>query len=525
MRGEVLEGRYRLVELLGAGGMGEVWRAVDARLDREVAVKVIARSYLADPLLVARFRQEARATARLTSPFIVTVHDHGEAEVDGRPVLFLVMELIVGRPMEAFPSTEELSIRAVVLWGLQICAGLGVAHRAGVVHRDIKPANIMVYGEDETDLKICDFGIARLIEASGPGLTGTGATVGTPAFMSPEQARGEQDIDGRSDLYSLGCLLHVLLCGRPPFDGAGWSVLAQHLNREPKPASSLRTEVPVELDRLVLRLLHKDPRQRPATAEEVSTALLGVLAVLDSASSAAADFARSATAESPRSPHRETPPPRTLQEAPAPQPAAPSPATPAGPVPGVGMPFWNGLLTACLLYAQFALLTGWPVLWTVVVCVVSLCAVFFVSAMGTPADRARIGESKRPPDDDPYGADAVLLGMALFCVVCAVVFLIVWPPSPWWTALLFSIAGGPALYGVGLGVCRLVQAVLPRPKWQTAMGSATGLLNGVVLAGLLAAGQGVPALLAILSGTGAWVLLAPVVTLLLPRTDNSLPRG
>ncbi|MFE9479400.1 protein kinase [Streptomyces spororaveus] len=152
----------------------------------------------------------------------------------------------------------------VIRWSVQICEGLAAAHRAGVVHRDVKPANIMVHGPAEADVTICDFGIARLAEETGTGLTATGAAIGTPTCMSPEQARGDRRIDGRSDLYSLGCMLYELLSGRPPFSGSGLSVLSQHLSREPDPIRDLRPAVPAELERLVLELPAKEPAAAPA---------------------------------------------------------------------------------------------------------------------------------------------------------------------------------------------------------------------------------------------------------------------
>ncbi|MET9688243.1 serine/threonine-protein kinase [Streptomyces sp. NPDC006514] len=156
MRGALLEGRYRLERRLGADGMGEVWQARDLRLDREVAVKVISRGVSGDHLLEERFRKEARTAAGLTHPRIVTVHDHGEVEVDGRPVLFLVMELVRGRPLTAVLRDHRSGVdpAAVGRWAVQICEGLAAAHRAGVVHRDIKPANIMVHGSAEADVAL-----------------------------------------------------------------------------------------------------------------------------------------------------------------------------------------------------------------------------------------------------------------------------------------------------------------------------------------------------------------------------------
>ncbi|MER7727646.1 serine/threonine-protein kinase [Streptomyces sp. NPDC096323] len=528
MRGEVLEGRYRLMEMLGAGGMGQVWRAVDSRLDRDVAVKVITRSALTTSQSIARFRQEARATARLTHPRIVTIHDHGEAALGTHHVLFLVMELVPGRSMAAFAATERRSVEDIVAWGRQICSGLSAAHRAGVVHRDIKPANVMVYGDGELDLKICDFGIARLIEESGTGLTGTGATIGTPAYMSPEQVRGDRTLDGRSDLYSLGCLLYELLSGGPPFEGAGWSVLAQHLNRPPEPVRSLRPSVPDALDHLVLRLLHKDPGLRPATAEEVSESLREVLDGLGNASPAVPGLSGApATDAGAKAQERADPPtepeptvhppaepePPTEAELPADPPTGRAVRPPAGQtVPGAGRASaWSGLLAAGALWSQFALLTGWSPVWTLALCVAVFLVATAAAYVGAPTGSSR----------DASDADTGLFLMALLCTLIVVVFLLFWPPSPWWTALLFGVLGGPVLVITGLGVRRAVAAAVPRAPWHVAAGTAVGLLNGVVLAGLLAAGGDLPVPLAIPAGAAAWAALAPLVTFLLPRATAS----
>ncbi|MGW2590966.1 serine/threonine-protein kinase [Streptomyces sp. NPDC001515] len=544
MRGEVLDNRYRLVEKLGAGGMGQVWRAVDARLDRDVAVKVIAQNAPATGESAARFRQEARATARLTHPRIVTIHDHGEALVDGQPILFLVMELVPGRSMASFDAVERRSVETVVAWALQICAGLAAAHRAGVVHRDIKPANVMVYGDGELDLKICDFGIARLVEESGAGLTGTGAAIGTPAYMSPEQVRGERTLDGRSDLYSLGCLLYQLLVGRPPFEGMGWSVLAQHLNGTPEPVRSLRPDVPAALDRLVAALLNKDPDDRPATAEAVSASLRALPAgtvreVRPPAPGAvppdALAFAGAPTADAPRGRGRTPgepdlpPPPRVTGEpdtAPPPRAAGPADAAPspssaradaapgartpahAPSVPGSGrIASWNAVLATGGLGAQVTLLTGWSAFWTVAVCVPVFLVALAAAFLGAPTVAA----------DDRTDPDTGVAGMGVLCTVLATVFLLAWPPSPWWTALLAAVLGGPVLILGGMGIRVGVATVAGRPAWQAAAGSAAGLLNGVVLAGLLAAGTGLSAFASAAIGVGAWAAVALVVTVLQPR--------
>ncbi|MEU9536768.1 serine/threonine-protein kinase [Streptomyces sp. NPDC048213] len=525
VRGEVLDNRYRLVEKLGAGGMGQVWRAGDVRLDRDVAVKVIAQNVPATGEAAARFRQEARATARLTHPRIVTVHDHGEAQVDGRPVLFLVMELVPGRSMASFDPAERRSVETVVDWALQICAGLATAHRAGVVHRDIKPANVMVYGDGERDLKICDFGIARLIEETGTALTGTGTAIGTPAYMSPEQVRGDRDLDGRSDLYSLGCLLYQLLVGRPPFEGSGWSVLAQHLNGSPEPLRSLRPDVPAALDRLVGSLLRKYPDHRPASADEVSASLRGVLGETARAtrpagpaavSPEALALAGAPTADAPpvaraREAVEPGPPAPPAPGAPAPAPVAPARAatTPARMVPGAGRAAsWSALLTTGAVWAQFALLTGWSPFWTAALCVPVFLVALVSAFAGAPSVAA----------DDKSEPDLGVFGMGLLCAAVTTVFLLVWPPSPWWTAVLVAFLGGPVLILIGLGTRRVVAAVVRRPAWLTAAASAAGLLNGVVLAGLLAAATGFSVPGAVAAGTGACVAVAVVTAVLLPRS-------
>lgn len=240
MRGITLAGRYRLVGLLGAGGMGEVWRAVDERLGRQVAVKILIRSE--DEGLVLRLDSEARAAASLCDPHVVAVHDLGEAVVAGCRVVYLVMELVEGQSLGQVLADGLPAVADAVAWGEQICHGLQAAHTAGVVHRDIKPGNVLLAADGR--VKVCDFGIARRADAVGHALTGTGVVIGTPSYMSPEQARGDAEIGSGSDLYSLGCLLYELLTGAPPFPGGGWPVLAQHQNQSLVPVRSHRPEVP-----------------------------------------------------------------------------------------------------------------------------------------------------------------------------------------------------------------------------------------------------------------------------------------
>jgi serine/threonine protein kinase len=252
-----LSGRYALQALLGSGGMGEVWRGVDEHLDRPVAVKVL-RAHLADPELAGRFRREARIAARLQHPGIAVVHDVGSD--NGQ--LFIVMELLHGRDLAAMlaEAPAGLPVDTVVPLAIQAAEALRAAHAGHVVHRDLKPANLFVV--DGGLLKICDFGIAWAVDSTTH-LTATGQAIGTPAYMSPEQCQGQQ-VDERSDLYSLGCVLYALLTGQPPFvEGQPLSIMLQHLNAAPAAPRTIRPDIPPELDHLVLELLAKNPACRP----------------------------------------------------------------------------------------------------------------------------------------------------------------------------------------------------------------------------------------------------------------------
>lgn len=283
MRGEFLDGRYRLTEPVGSGGMGRVWLAEDERIGRKVAVKVLSRPD--EDTSATRFAREARVVGGLSSPHIVTLHDFGEAQVAGERVLYLVMEHLQGRDLGAVLESREPqlpSAEEAMGWGVAICAGLETAHRAGIVHRDIKPANVLLTADGT--IKILDFGIARMLSTAAAmprtDLTAAGFVIGTPLYMSPEQIRAPDVLDSRSDLYSLGCLLHTLLTGAPPFNGAGTAVLAQHLGDIPQPPSARRAELAEfgELDALVMRLLSKEPGERPEDAAETAALLRAVIA-------------------------------------------------------------------------------------------------------------------------------------------------------------------------------------------------------------------------------------------------------
>ncbi|MFE2431173.1 tetratricopeptide repeat protein [Streptomyces sp. NPDC059373] len=273
--GALIQGRYRLQELIGRGGMGEVWRAVDESLGRKVAVKCLKPvSTSADAgfarVLQERFRREARVAAALQHRGVTVVHDFGEH--DG--VLYLVMELLDGRNLlQVLQDTQgnPLPVPDVMDIAEQVAAALAYTHAQGIVHRDLKPANIMRLSDGS--VKICDFGIARLGHDIGftSRLTGTGVAMGTPHYMSPEQIGADEEIDHRSDLYSLGCVLYEITTGAPPFDlGDAWAVLVGHRDTVPEPPSGHRVGLSDELDRLILDLLAKAPDDRPQNAADVA---------------------------------------------------------------------------------------------------------------------------------------------------------------------------------------------------------------------------------------------------------------
>ncbi|MDE0572090.1 Stk1 family PASTA domain-containing Ser/Thr kinase [Demequina sp. B12] len=278
---KILGGRYEIGDLIGRGGMAEVHIGYDTRLGRTVAIKILRADLARDPSFQTRFRREAQAAAGLNHPAIVAVYDTGEEHTtgpDGNPqaVPYIVMEYVEGHTVRdilkgdvAAPIDEAVEIASGVL------TALDYAHHAGLVHRDIKPANVMLTPTGA--VKVMDFGIARALADAGNTVTQTQAVVGTAQYLSPEQARGET-VDARSDLYSTGCLLFELLTGRPPFIGdSPVSVAYQHVREEPPAPSQFASDVPRQLDQVVLRSLAKNRDARYSTAQEFLSDLRAVL--------------------------------------------------------------------------------------------------------------------------------------------------------------------------------------------------------------------------------------------------------
>ena len=272
MIGRVVAGRYRIIDLIGQGGMGAVYRAEHLALGREVAVKIVHDEVAGRPTVAERFRREAVILGKLRHENAVHIYDFG---ID-KGTLYIVMELLPGRTVDAIVTEEGRFVpERVIAVGDAVCTVLEMAHAEGIVHRDIKPSNIMLVPRgDEERVKVLDFGMAGLREEGQARLTQDGQIFGTPAYMSPEQAQG-RTLDARSDLYSLGCVLYELCTGHPPFSEPGaMQLLMAHAYRAPLPPRKLVGDsVPVGLEAVILRAMAKLPALRFPDARAMRDAL------------------------------------------------------------------------------------------------------------------------------------------------------------------------------------------------------------------------------------------------------------
>ncbi|MGW5467515.1 protein kinase domain-containing protein [Streptomyces chartreusis] len=341
-------GRYQLRDLLGQGGMAAVHLAYDSVLDRQVAVKTLHTELGREQAFRERFRREAQAVAKLTHTNIVSVFDTGEDTVDGMTTPYIVMEYIEGRPLSsvfdedvrqlgAVPADKALKITADVL------AALEISHEMGLVHRDIKPGNVML--NKRGVVKVMDFGIARAMQSGVTSMTQTGMVVGTPQYLSPEQALGRA-VDARSDLYSVGIMLFQLVTGRLPFDADSPLAIAYaHVQEEPVAPSSINRALPPAVDALVARALKKNPNERFPSAEAMRDECLRVAASFQAAPPSIVPGANTQSGQgvgaSVFPPVGQTPPPggpvqTPYQPTPPPNPYGTPP--PSAPSPAYGYP-------------------------------------------------------------------------------------------------------------------------------------------------------------------------------------------
>ncbi|HET8582861.1 MAG TPA: Stk1 family PASTA domain-containing Ser/Thr kinase, partial [Jatrophihabitans sp.] len=270
--------RYELGELIGYGGMAEVHRGRDTRLNREVAIKVLRADLARDPSFLTRFRREAHSAAGLNHPSIVSVYDTGEdIGPDGTPRPFIVMEFVEGRTLRDILKSEgRLPVRRAMEIVAEVCGALDFSHRNGIIHRDIKPANVMITPQGA--VKVMDFGIARAVADNSATVTQTANVIGTAQYLSPEQARGET-VDARSDVYSTGCLLYELVTGVPPFQGdSPVAVAYQHVRENPVLPSARNPEMPRVVDSIIMKSLAKNPLNRYQSAGEMRQDLQRALA-------------------------------------------------------------------------------------------------------------------------------------------------------------------------------------------------------------------------------------------------------
>ncbi|MFC4943463.1 Stk1 family PASTA domain-containing Ser/Thr kinase [Pseudonocardia sp. GCM10023141] len=314
--GALLDARYRVGSVIARGGMSTVYRGIDTRLDRPVAIKIMESRMAGDPAFRTRFEREARSAARIDHPAVVDVYDQGDDRGPDGPVLFLVMELVEGGTLrDVLRERGPLGVPAALAVMEPVLAGLAEAHRFGLVHRDIKPENVLI--SDRREVKVADFGLVTA--AAQAGHSHAGMIMGTVAYLSPEQvATGAAD--ARSDVYAAGVLLYELLTGAPPYTGdSAISVAYQHVNSEVPAPSLIAGDVPPELDDLVLRATRRDPAARPADAAAMLAELRRIATLLAVPRVPAPAPPHRVPVEQDTVPHR----------APAVVPAGPAPTVPA----------------------------------------------------------------------------------------------------------------------------------------------------------------------------------------------------
>ncbi len=276
--GKTLVGRYEITRKIGQGGMGAVYEATHKLIGKRVAIKVLLDKYAGRDQIVARLEQEARLASSIGHEHIIDITDFGKTE-DGRT--FVVMEFLHGQSLGECLSEGPLSQERIVIIAHQIAGALHAAHEKGIVHRDIKPENVFLLERQGGDfVKVVDFGISKSVRTdeeegeNSPRLTQTGMVLGTPLYMSPEQAHGRENLDRRIDVYSLGVIMYEMVTGEVPFRGNNYlSIISQVLNEEPQPPRDLRSEISRELEDIILRALEKEPEDRYQSCEELAADL------------------------------------------------------------------------------------------------------------------------------------------------------------------------------------------------------------------------------------------------------------